>query len=39
MKVVAPQAMKIMFGKTFLKDPARKAQRDEMRNRLLPQKG
>ena len=35
MKVVAPQAMKIMFGKTFLKDPARKAQRDEMRNRLL----
>jgi 3-oxoadipate enol-lactonase len=33
--VVAPQAMKIMFGKTFLTDPTRKIQRAEMRRRLL----
>jgi 3-oxoadipate enol-lactonase len=35
MWIVAPQAMKIMFGKTFLTDPARKSQRAEMRRRLL----
>ena len=35
MWIVAPQAMKIMFGKTFLNDPARKSQRAEMRRRLL----
>ncbi len=35
MRVVAPQAMNIMFGKTFLTDPARKSQRAEMRRRLL----
>lgn len=35
MAVVAPQAMKIMFGKTFLTDPTRKAQRAKMRRRLL----
>jgi 3-oxoadipate enol-lactonase len=28
-------AMKAMFGKTFLSDPARRAQRQEMRNRLV----
>lgn len=32
---VAPQVMKIMFGKTFLNDPARATQRAEMRRRLL----
>lgn len=35
MSVVAPQAMNIMFGKTFLTDPARQQQRAEMRRRLL----
>jgi len=35
MGVVAPQAMNIMFGDTFLTDPARKSQRAEMRRRLL----
>lgn len=28
--VVAPQVMRIMFGKTFLSDPARKAEREQM---------
>lgn len=35
MWIVAPQAMKIMFGKTFLTDPMRARQRTEMRRRLL----
>ncbi len=35
MAVVAPQAMHIMFGKTFLTDPNRAEQRAEMRRRLL----
>jgi hypothetical protein len=35
MAVVAPQAMHIMFGQTFLTDPHRAEQRAEMRRRLL----
>lgn len=35
MRIVAPQAMKIMFGQTFLNDPTRASERAEMRRRLL----
>ncbi|HEX5276565.1 MAG TPA: alpha/beta fold hydrolase [Fluviicoccus sp.] len=34
-RAVASSVMKVMFGKTFLKDPFRRAEREEMRRRLL----
>jgi 3-oxoadipate enol-lactonase len=35
MQLFAGTAMKQLFGKSFLNDPARKAQRKELRNRLV----
>jgi pimeloyl-ACP methyl ester carboxylesterase len=35
MRLVAGQAMQIMFGRSFLEDPARQAQRDEWRGYML----
>src|SRR5574341_1081632 len=35
LRLVAGPVMRIMFGQTFLNDPARAAQREEMRQRLF----